>query len=112
MTENAKAGVHFVADRVTKRGRRDIEDLAPGEGDIVRHRGEKVAGYRDDDGTLIAVSADLHPPRLPGQLEPRRALLGLPLPRLPLRARRHGPPGPGRPPPRTQTELIYQGTVP
>ncbi len=57
VSENAKAGVHFVADRVTKRGRRDIEDLAPGEGDIVRHRGEKVAGYRDDDGTLIAVSA-------------------------------------------------------
>ena len=57
VTENAKAGVRFVADRVTKRGRRDIEDLAPGEGDIVRHRGEKVAGYRDEDGTLIAVSA-------------------------------------------------------
>jgi glycine/D-amino acid oxidase-like deaminating enzyme/nitrite reductase/ring-hydroxylating ferredoxin subunit len=57
VSENAKAGVRFVADRVTKRGRRDIEDLAPGEGDIVRHRGEKVAGYRDEDGTLIAVSA-------------------------------------------------------
>ena len=55
---------------------------------------------------------DLHPPRLPGQLEPRRALVGLPLPRLPLRPRRHGPPGPGRPPARAQTELIYQGTVP
>ena len=57
VTENAKAGVRFVADRVTKRGTRPIDDLAPGEGDIVRHRDEKVAGYRDDDGTLIAVSA-------------------------------------------------------
>jgi glycine/D-amino acid oxidase-like deaminating enzyme/nitrite reductase/ring-hydroxylating ferredoxin subunit len=56
VTENAKAGVRFVADRVTKRGTRPIEDLSPGEGDIVRHRGEKVAGYRDDDGTLHAVS--------------------------------------------------------
>ena len=57
VTENAKAGVRFVADRVTKRGSRPLEDLAPGEGDIVRHHGEKVAGYRDEDGTLVAVSA-------------------------------------------------------
>jgi glycine/D-amino acid oxidase-like deaminating enzyme/nitrite reductase/ring-hydroxylating ferredoxin subunit len=56
VSENAKAGVRFVADRVTKRGARPLEDLAPGEGDIVRHRGEKVAGYRDEDGTLFAVS--------------------------------------------------------
>jgi glycine/D-amino acid oxidase-like deaminating enzyme/nitrite reductase/ring-hydroxylating ferredoxin subunit len=56
VTENAKAGVRFVADRLTKRGQRDLSDLAPGEGDIVRHRGEKVAGYRDEDGTLHAVS--------------------------------------------------------
>jgi glycine/D-amino acid oxidase-like deaminating enzyme/nitrite reductase/ring-hydroxylating ferredoxin subunit len=54
--ENAEAGLHFVGDRLTKPGRRPIEDLEPGEGDIVRHRGEKVAGYRDDDGTLVAVS--------------------------------------------------------
>jgi glycine/D-amino acid oxidase-like deaminating enzyme/nitrite reductase/ring-hydroxylating ferredoxin subunit len=54
--ENAVAGVRFVSDRVTKPGRREIEDLAPGEGDIVRLRGEKVAGYRDPDGALHAVS--------------------------------------------------------
>jgi Rieske Fe-S protein len=54
--ENAVAGVRFVSDRVTKRGRRDIEDLAPDEGDIVRLRGEKVAGYRDAGGALHAVS--------------------------------------------------------
>ena len=56
VTENAHAGVHFL-DRITKPARRPIEELAPGEGDIVRHRGEKVAAYRDEDGTLIAVSA-------------------------------------------------------
>ena len=55
--ENAEAGLHLVGDRLTKPGRRPIDDLEPGEGDIVRHRGEKVAGYRDDDGTLVAVSA-------------------------------------------------------
>jgi Rieske Fe-S protein len=56
ITENAPVGWRMVADRVTKPGRRPIEKLAPGEGDIVRHRGEKVAAYRDEDGELIAVS--------------------------------------------------------
>jgi glycine/D-amino acid oxidase-like deaminating enzyme len=53
--ENAKAGVRF-ADRLTKRATRPIEALAPGEGGIVRLGGEKVAGHRRDDGTLVAVS--------------------------------------------------------
>ena len=54
--ENAKAGLHMVGDRLTKRGGRAIEDLAPGEGDIVSLAGEKVAGHRRDDGSLVAVS--------------------------------------------------------
>ena len=54
--ENAQVGARFVGDRVTKRGTRPIEELAPGEGDIVRLHGEKVAGHRRDDGTLVAVS--------------------------------------------------------
>ena len=54
--ENARVGAHFVGDRLTKRGTRPIESLAPGEGDIVRHAGEKVAGHRRDDGSLVAVS--------------------------------------------------------
>jgi glycine/D-amino acid oxidase-like deaminating enzyme/nitrite reductase/ring-hydroxylating ferredoxin subunit len=57
VTENAQVGVHFLGDRVTKRGTRPIEELEPGEGDIVRLAGEKVAGHRRDDGTLVAVSA-------------------------------------------------------
>jgi Rieske Fe-S protein len=52
-----QAGLRFAGDRLTKPGRRPIEDLRAGEGDIVRLRGEKVAGYRDDDGTLQAVSS-------------------------------------------------------
>jgi glycine/D-amino acid oxidase-like deaminating enzyme/nitrite reductase/ring-hydroxylating ferredoxin subunit len=56
--ENAEAGVHFVGDRVTKPGRRSIEDLEPGEGDIVQMDGEKVAGYRDEEGALVAVSTE------------------------------------------------------
>jgi Rieske Fe-S protein len=50
-------GVRFLGDRLVARGTRDIEDLEPGEGAIVRCNGEKVAGFRDDDGTLHAVSA-------------------------------------------------------
>lgn len=57
LTENSRVGFRMVGDRVTHRGGRSIDDLAPGEGDIVRRNGEKVAGYRDDDGTLHAVSA-------------------------------------------------------
>ena len=54
--ENSQAGFRMVRDRLVNRGGRPLEDLAPGEGDIVRHRGQKVAGYRDEDGSLIAVS--------------------------------------------------------
>ena len=54
--ENVQVGLRFVGDRLTKRGNRSIEELAPGEGDIVRAGGEVVAGYRDDDGALTAVS--------------------------------------------------------
>ena len=56
LKENAQVGARFLGDRLTKRGGRALEDLAPGEGDIVRHHGEKVAGYRAEDGTLHAVS--------------------------------------------------------
>ena len=45
-----------MADRVKRRGSRPLGELAPGEGDIVDHDGETVAGYRDDDGRLMAVS--------------------------------------------------------
>jgi glycine/D-amino acid oxidase-like deaminating enzyme/nitrite reductase/ring-hydroxylating ferredoxin subunit len=54
--ENAVAGVHFVRDRLLNRATRGIESLEPGEGDIVELGGEKVAGHRRDDGTLVAVS--------------------------------------------------------
>jgi glycine/D-amino acid oxidase-like deaminating enzyme/nitrite reductase/ring-hydroxylating ferredoxin subunit len=57
LKENAQVAARFVGDRLTKGARRDIEDLQPGEGDIVRLDGEKVAGFRDDDGSLIAVSS-------------------------------------------------------
>ena len=55
--ENSRVGFHFFADRIKQRGSRPIEELRPGEGDIVSAEGEKVAGYRDDEGALHAVSS-------------------------------------------------------
>jgi glycine/D-amino acid oxidase-like deaminating enzyme/nitrite reductase/ring-hydroxylating ferredoxin subunit len=54
--ENANVATRFVGDRLTKRGRRNAEQLEPGEGDIASLNGEKVAAYRDEDGALHAVS--------------------------------------------------------
>jgi glycine/D-amino acid oxidase-like deaminating enzyme/nitrite reductase/ring-hydroxylating ferredoxin subunit len=56
LLENSRTGLRMVLDRVRDRGGRASEDLAPGEGDIVSHDGHKVAGYRDADGRLHAVS--------------------------------------------------------
>ena len=56
LKENAQVGARMVGDRLTKRGTRAIGDLEPGEGDIVDLDGEKAAAYRDEDGSLIAVS--------------------------------------------------------
>ena len=55
--ENAETGLRFPGERLTKPGRRSIDDLQPGEGDIVRRDGEKVAAYRDEDGVVTAVSS-------------------------------------------------------
>jgi glycine/D-amino acid oxidase-like deaminating enzyme/nitrite reductase/ring-hydroxylating ferredoxin subunit len=54
--DNAEIAAHFVGDRLTTPGRRALEDLPPGEADIVRHDGHKLAAYRDEDGTVTAVS--------------------------------------------------------
>ena len=56
LKENAEVGMRFLGDRLTKPGRRSLADLRSGEGDIVRHEGEKIAAFRDDDGTVTAVS--------------------------------------------------------
>jgi glycine/D-amino acid oxidase-like deaminating enzyme/nitrite reductase/ring-hydroxylating ferredoxin subunit len=55
--ENAGVAHHFVGDRLAALRPPPLDDLAPGEGGIVRTAaGDKVAAYRDDDGTVHAVS--------------------------------------------------------
>ena len=45
-----------MGDALARRPDRALADLAPGEGAIVAHDGERVAGHRRADGSLIAVS--------------------------------------------------------
>jgi glycine/D-amino acid oxidase-like deaminating enzyme/nitrite reductase/ring-hydroxylating ferredoxin subunit len=54
--ENANVAVQFVGDRLTTISPPPADDLQPGEGGIVSCAGNKVAAFRDDDGTLHAVS--------------------------------------------------------
>lgn len=51
----AKVARHFVGDRL--RPAKSLEDVAPGEGAVVRAGGDRVAVYRDEDGEVHALSA-------------------------------------------------------
>ena len=54
--EGAGNALRLLGDPL-RSGRRPIDDLAPGEGAIVVHDGERVAGHRRADGSLVAVSS-------------------------------------------------------
>ncbi len=53
--ENADAGKRLIGDRFDKV--EPAETLAPGEGAVVELDGDRVAAFRDEDGTLHAVSS-------------------------------------------------------
>ena len=55
LKENAAAGLHFVADRILPGDKASPDDVRPGEGAIVG-RLRKTAVYRDDGGTVHALS--------------------------------------------------------
>jgi glycine/D-amino acid oxidase-like deaminating enzyme/nitrite reductase/ring-hydroxylating ferredoxin subunit len=54
--ENLGVAGHFVADRVAALRAPAAESLQPGEGGIARHDGGRAACYRDEEGSLHAVS--------------------------------------------------------
>ena len=57
LTANVDVAKRFVGDRLAGLGSTpDADDLEPGSGGIVTLAGETVAGFRDDEGTLHAVS--------------------------------------------------------
>lgn len=55
--ENLKVAKHFVADRLRTIRSRSVDDLRPGEGDLVDNGFRTVAAYRDDSGRLHQLSA-------------------------------------------------------
>ncbi|MFF8101381.1 FAD-dependent oxidoreductase [Streptomyces sp. NPDC016640] len=55
LKHQAQVARHFVGDRL--RPSPPVEALPPGEGAVVRAEGGRLAVYRDEDGTLHAVSA-------------------------------------------------------
>jgi Rieske Fe-S protein len=54
--ENVQVAKEWVKDRLVGKAHRGAEDLAPGEGAVVRLAGEDVAAYRDSAGQLHALS--------------------------------------------------------
>jgi glycine/D-amino acid oxidase-like deaminating enzyme/nitrite reductase/ring-hydroxylating ferredoxin subunit len=53
---NAKVAVDFAGDRMRAAARAKASDVAPGEGRVVGHGLGKTGVFRDDDGSLHAVS--------------------------------------------------------
>jgi glycine/D-amino acid oxidase-like deaminating enzyme/nitrite reductase/ring-hydroxylating ferredoxin subunit len=54
--ENAAVAGHFIGDRLRALTVPDVDELAAGEGAIVRSGGRRVAAYRDDSGVVHACS--------------------------------------------------------
>lgn len=54
--DNIEVAKHFVGDRVGLSGRDAVDDLAPGQGVVIRHEGRPLAVCRDADGGVSAVS--------------------------------------------------------
>ena len=54
--ENAKVAGHLVGDRLANLVPPSPDSIPPGDGGICRLDGDTVAAFRDDDGTLHAVS--------------------------------------------------------
>jgi glycine/D-amino acid oxidase-like deaminating enzyme/nitrite reductase/ring-hydroxylating ferredoxin subunit len=56
LKETVSVGAHFFGDRLSPPDVRSLDDLAPGDGGIVKIDGDRVAAFRDDDGVVHAVS--------------------------------------------------------
>jgi len=54
--ENADVAYHFVADRLVILETDSLKRLRPGTGKLVEVAGKKIAAYRDEDGTIHALS--------------------------------------------------------
>jgi glycine/D-amino acid oxidase-like deaminating enzyme/nitrite reductase/ring-hydroxylating ferredoxin subunit len=57
LKNQAKVAGHFVGDRLSSGPAHSVDDIAPGDGAVVRVEGKRCAVYRDDSGQVHAVSA-------------------------------------------------------
>lgn len=55
--ENLNVAAQYLRDMPGGEGRRALQQLAPGTGEIVQIEDEKVAAFRDENGTLVTCSA-------------------------------------------------------
>lgn len=58
LSTNLHTGKEMLSDRLSARRAPPADDLAPGQGGIVRHQGRTVAAWRDDSGALRTFSAN------------------------------------------------------
>lgn len=56
VNENADVVYHFVADRLAVHEMESIKNLKPGNGEVIKLNGRKIAAYRDEDGEIHALS--------------------------------------------------------
>ncbi|MCP3098147.1 FAD-dependent oxidoreductase [Myxococcus sp. K15C18031901] len=56
LQENADVAFRFVADRLSRPEAQHLSEVAPGEAKVLEVEGQKVAVYREPDGTAHAVS--------------------------------------------------------
>ncbi|MEU6117586.1 FAD-dependent oxidoreductase [Streptomyces sp. NPDC047117] len=57
LSHQAKVGKHFIGDRLHTTHVDSVADIPPGTGAVVRVGGQRAAVYRDEEGTVQAVSA-------------------------------------------------------
>ncbi|WP_040834996.1 (2Fe-2S)-binding protein [Nocardia brevicatena] len=53
----SKVAKHFIGDRLRRSHVDSVDDIAPGTGAVVRVAGQRCAVFRDEAGTVHAVSA-------------------------------------------------------
>lgn len=57
VVENVKTATHLAGERLFGSRISKLEDIAPGEGGVIRHEGEQLAVLKDADGAVTARSA-------------------------------------------------------
>ncbi|MGH2918783.1 MAG: (2Fe-2S)-binding protein [Solirubrobacteraceae bacterium] len=57
MAQGVNFAKRFTRDRLTKPDATPVSEIAPGEAKVIGADGDRVAAYRDEAGTLHAVSA-------------------------------------------------------